>query len=219
MVNPGNQSNPVVAWDSVIRYSPMLYILAMDPLQRVLDIATAQGLLQPIGTDPIKLQTSLYADDAALFLRPSQQDMINMQQILQWFGEATGLFTYMQKSEMYPINCEETVLATITPGFTGRACQFPCWYLGLPLHLGRTRRSDEQVLIDKIGARLPGWKGRLLTKAGRLTLVSSVLSSIPTYHLTTFPFSKWAIRHIDRICRSFLWRGEESAKGGHCQVN
>ena len=39
--------------------SPMLYILAMDPLQRVLDIATAQGLLQPIGTDPIKLQTSL----------------------------------------------------------------------------------------------------------------------------------------------------------------
>ena len=46
----------------------------------------------------------------------------------------------------------------------------PCRYLGLPLHLGRTTRADEQVLIDKIGAQLPGWKGRLLSKAGRLTL-------------------------------------------------
>ena len=95
--------------------SPMLFILAMDPLQRVLDIAMAQGLLQLIGTDPIKLRTSLYEDDAALFLRPSKQDMTNLQQILQCFGEATGLFTNMQKLEMYPINCEETVLATITP--------------------------------------------------------------------------------------------------------
>lgn len=113
--------------------SPMLFILAMDPLQRVLDKATAHGLLQPIGTDPIKLRTSLFADDAALFLRPSEQDMINLQQILQCFGEATGLFTNMQKSELYPINCMDTDLATVTSIFTGRTCQFPCRYLRLPL--------------------------------------------------------------------------------------
>jgi retron-type reverse transcriptase len=48
--------------------SPMLVILAMDPLQKMLDLATQQGLLSPIGTDPIKMRTSLYADDAMLFL-------------------------------------------------------------------------------------------------------------------------------------------------------
>jgi hypothetical protein len=48
--------------------SPMLFILAMDPLQKMLDKATQLGLLTPIGPDPIKLHTSLYADDVMLFL-------------------------------------------------------------------------------------------------------------------------------------------------------
>jgi hypothetical protein len=50
-----------------------------------------------------------------------------------------------------------------------------------------------QPLIDKIGARLAGWKGKLLSKAGRETLVKTVLSSEPIYHLTVFPSQKWVI--------------------------
>jgi hypothetical protein len=50
--------------------SPMLFILAMDPLQQLLVKATEAGLLTPIGADPIKMRMSLYADDAVMFLRP-----------------------------------------------------------------------------------------------------------------------------------------------------
>jgi hypothetical protein len=56
----------------------MLFILAMDPLQKLLDKATGQGLLATIGADPIRMRTSLYADDAALFIRPMVQDITNM---------------------------------------------------------------------------------------------------------------------------------------------
>jgi hypothetical protein len=34
--------------------SPILFILAMDPLYKLLDMAMQQGLLTPIGVDPIK---------------------------------------------------------------------------------------------------------------------------------------------------------------------
>jgi retron-type reverse transcriptase len=34
--------------------SPMLFIIAMDPLQRILDMATQEGSLTPFGSDPIK---------------------------------------------------------------------------------------------------------------------------------------------------------------------
>jgi len=102
--------------------------------------------------------------------------------------------------------------------FQGKVCHIPCKYLGLPLHIGRLRREAEQVLIDKIGAKLPGWKGKLLTKSGRLTLVQSVLSAIPSYHMIAFPLSR-AIKCIDRIRRNFLWKGVDDARRGHCPVN
>lgn len=58
-----------------------------------------------------------------------------------------------------------------------------------------------------------------MTKAGRLTLVRSVLLSIPTYHITIFPLSNWAVKKIDRIQHNFLWKRPEEAKGGHFLVN
>jgi hypothetical protein len=42
---------------------------------------------------------------------------------------------------------------------------------------------------------------------------------MPTYHLTVFPLAAWAIKKIDKIKRSFLWKGEDNANGGHCLVN
>ena len=42
---------------------------------------------------------------------------------------------------------------------------------------------------------------------------------MPTYHLTVFPLAAWARKKIDKIRRSFLWKGEENANGGHCLVN
>jgi len=75
--------------------------------------------------------------------------------------------------------------------------------------------------VDKIGARLPGWKGKILSSAGRETLVKTVVSSLPIYHLTVFQAQKWLIKKIDRIGRSFLWRAEtpDRTSGGHSLIN
>jgi hypothetical protein len=43
-------------------------ILAIDPLQRILDLAVKNGILPPIPLTIAKLSTSLYADDVAIFI-------------------------------------------------------------------------------------------------------------------------------------------------------
>jgi hypothetical protein len=197
----------------------MLFILAMDPLQQMLDMATAQGLLSPIGVDPIKIRTSLYADDAMLFLRLIVSDVRNLQYLLNEFGMATGLCSNIQKSEIFPIRCDEINLSEILGDFQVQQGSFPCKYLGLPLRIGRLRRENEQLLIEKVTGKLPRWKGKLLNKAGRLTLINSVLSFVVTYHMIVFPLSKWAIKKIDKIRRNFLWHGSEDTRKGHCMVN
>jgi hypothetical protein len=199
--------------------SPLLFILAMDPLQRLLELATQEGLLHPIGADPVKMRTSLYADDIALFLHPHVIDVANLQQLLHHFGTATGLCTNFTKSKIIPIWCDGLDIHEILGDFQAKISELPCKYLGLTLQTSRIRREDEQNLVDKVATKLPKWKGRMVNKVGCLTLVKSVLSSIVTYHMTVFPLSKWAIKRIDRIRRNFLWCGADDTRRGHCLVN
>jgi hypothetical protein len=57
-----------------------------------------------------------------------------------------------------------------------------------------------------------------MTRTRRLTLINAILTSTLTYFLTSFFLTPWAIKKIDKI-RSFLWKGHEEVKGGHCLVN
>lgn len=111
---------------------------------------------------------------------------------------------------------ERAAVSQLLQNFPGKVCNFPGKYLGLPLHVRKLRKVQVQPLIDKIGARLPGWKGRFLNTAGRETLVKTVLSSQPIYHMTVFPEHKWLIRRIDRLRRSFLWMEKHQIK---CMVD
>jgi hypothetical protein len=55
--------------------SPMLFILAMEPLQRLLEAATTNHLLTPINNRVAKRRVSLYADDAAILLNPVKEEV------------------------------------------------------------------------------------------------------------------------------------------------
>ena len=198
--------------------SPMLFILAMEPLQLMLKKATDEGLLTPICNRHAKLRISLFADDAAIFVNPTTEEVQVVDNILKAFGSATGLITNTDKSAVYPVRCEGLDLQHIMEPFRCPIKSFPCTYLGLPLHVRQLKRVEIQPLIDKVGAKLTAWKGKFLNKAGRLRLLNSVLSSMPTYYLTVFKLQKWAIKKIDKIRRSFLWKGSHEANGGHCLV-
>jgi len=161
----------------------------------------------------------MYADDAAIFINPIKDDLDSITTILQEFGRVSGLHINLQKSSIHPIRCQDIDLDHVLASFAGARESFPCRYLGLQLHTRSLQKVHVQPLIERIGQRLPGWKGRMLNRAGKLTLVTTVLSSMPTYHLTVFLLAVWARKQIDKIRRSFFWKGDVNANGGHCLVN
>jgi hypothetical protein len=201
--------------------SPLLFILAIDPLQRIIEAAAKRGILKPVLPKAANLHCSLYADDAAIFADPSNQELDHLGKILHFFSECSGLKINISKTEIFPIKMDNTVVSQLLQNFPGKIGKFPGKYLGLPLHVRKLRKVEVQPLIDKIGARLPGWKGRFLSTTGRETMVKTVLSAQPIYHMTAFPEHKWLIKEIDRLRRSFLWRGETPNKvyGGHSIIN
>jgi mannosylglycoprotein endo-beta-mannosidase len=198
--------------------SPMLFILAMEPLQKMLAVAASDGLLSPLSSRGSSIHVSLYADDAVVFVKPIITEIQVIANILDIFGHALGLNTNRDKCAAYPIHCDGLNLDEIMVPFSCQVHNFPCTYLGLPLHVRQLSKVQVQPLIDKMANRLPLWKGRFPKKAARVKLVNSVLSSMPTYFLTIFSVKKWAFKKMDKIRRSFFWKGIESVNGGHCLV-
>jgi hypothetical protein len=85
----------------------------MDVLNNMVSRAATEGLLQPLSCRPIQHRISLYADDVALFLQPAAEDINLTLEILNLFGEASGLKTNVHKSYMLPIQCSEENLEII----------------------------------------------------------------------------------------------------------
>nr|CAD1820473.1 unnamed protein product [Ananas comosus var. bracteatus] len=79
---------------------------------------------------------------------------------------------------------------------------FPFTYVGLPLSPRPLCRADYLPLLERVDNRLAGWKGSLLSRGGRLVLLNSVLTSIPTYFCSAFLLPVWVSKAIDKIRRA-----------------
>ena len=70
-------------------------------------------------------------------------------------------------------------------------------------------------MIDKIIKRISGWKGRLLSYAGRLTLLKACLASIPIYLMSIIKFPKWVVNMINSHMARFLWNNNDDKHKYH----
>jgi hypothetical protein len=117
---------------------------------------------------------------------PTKRDIKVLRAILDIFGQTMGMCTNVQKSEVFPIRCISPQLDQILEGFPAPLREFPYCYLGCPLHPKKLRKIDFLPLIEKVGGKLPSWKGKLMSKAARAQLVKSVLTAVITHHATIF---------------------------------
>jgi mannosylglycoprotein endo-beta-mannosidase len=199
--------------------SPFLFVLAIDPLHHILCKATNQGHLHKLRGRAPTVRTSLYADDAAFFVKPIKSDIIFLAKTLDHFGEVTGLVTNCAKGQVAPIRCDNIDLVDILQAFPATQVSFPMRYLGLPLSVTRLKRIHFQPLEDKVASKLRPWIGKHVTMAGRSTLVKAVLTSIVIYFITVLDVPKEVLMKIDGLRRAYLWVACDKVTGGKCKVN
>jgi hypothetical protein len=198
--------------------SPLLFVLAIDPLQAILTKATDNGDLHRLRGRATTMRTSLYADDAVIFMVPKREDMEMLSRILKDFGEVTGLVTNVNKSMVVPIRCSEINIDEVLHGFPATRSSFPITYLGLPLSVHRLRSGHFQYIVDKMASKLPLGQGKYVTTAGRVQLVKSVITSQAIYPLTVLPLPKGILKAMTKLERAFVWAASDKVSGGKCKV-
>lgn len=92
--------------------------------------------------------------------------------------------------------------------------RFPIKYLGIPLVSTRLLFKRCQPLIDKILCRLTSWTSKLLSYAGRVQLIRSVLFALQVFWSQCFIIPKSMIVHIESFCGQFLWSGQKHTAFG-----
>jgi hypothetical protein len=113
---------------------------------------------------------------------------------MQLFHQLSGLKVNLQKyAATFPI-IKVQRLATILQCTTAT---FPIIYLGLPLSNKRLQKRDYLPLIQQEERRLSGWKADMLSPGGRLTLLNSILTTLPIYYMSAYLLPKWAIIKLD----------------------
>ena len=92
----------------------------------------------------------------------------------------------MGKSELVPVGVVHTfdLLLNVLSCKQGT---LPMKYLGLPLGAKFKDKTIWNPILEKIEWRLARWKRLYLSKGGRVTLIKSTLSNLPTYFLSLFP--------------------------------
>jgi len=80
----------------------------------------------------------------------------------------------------------------------------PLKYLGLPLGASYKAKSIWDVIMENMERRLASWKRMYLSKGGRVTLIKSTLSNLPTYFLSLFSIPASVANRIEKLGRDFL---------------
>lgn len=102
-----------------------------------------------------------------------------------------------------------TAISRVT-GFSRK--NIPFTYLGVPTTNGRLQTIYFKHLVDKSRHALEGWKHKLLTFGGRVTLINSVLSSFSIHTLASTVVPKTVLRRIESLMAQFLWSAHGEAR-------
>jgi hypothetical protein len=191
--------------------SSFLFVLVMEAFSRMLGAFNDRGLISgfSVGSreqDRVTISHLLFADDTLVFCGANVSQIRHLGALLVCFEAVAGLKVNLSKSVLVPVGLVENVgqLAGLLGCGYG---EVPLKYLGLPLGASFKLKTMWAGLEDMMVRKLAPWKRLYLSKGGRVTLIKSTLSNMPTYMLSLFPIPADVAKRIEKIQRDFLWGG------------
>lgn len=199
--------------------TPYLFILCLNHLSLALDQTLHTKHLSPIrlGRRPIGFNHVLFADDIFLFSQATLHDSRILFYIFAQFCQRSGQICNLSKSKIFfsrnatPEILHQIAVLTNMPIVTDLGK-----YQGLPLILNSTSNSMFQPLLDRIRDRIRAWQSKLLSQAGRITLIKAVLSPITFYAMQTTHIPKGVLDHMNKLIRGFLCGNTATQKHDIC---
>ncbi|GJU95392.1 RNA-directed DNA polymerase, eukaryota [Tanacetum coccineum] len=185
--------------------SPFLFLLVMESLHLSVQRVVDAGLFRGITICPsLQLSHLFYADDAVFMGQWSESNINVIVKVLDCFYQASGLRINMNKSKLMGLSVDNDKVVQAAAKIGCASLKTPFWYLGTKVGGLMSRIKSWDEIVSKFGSRLSKWKMKTLSIGGRMTLIKSVLGSLPIYHMSIYKVPKKVINRLESIrCHFF----------------
>ena len=152
-----------------------------------------------VGRNRTRVSHLQFADDTIFFLNSYAEKLQTLKSLLLVFGQIYGLKVNLDKSNLFGINLDQNHLSRLAVLLDCKASDWPILYLGLPLGGNLKACGFWDPVIERISQRLDGWQKAYLSLGGRITLIHSCLSHIPSYFVSLFKIPASMAAKIERL--------------------
>ncbi|KAF5469211.1 hypothetical protein F2P56_013300, partial [Juglans regia] len=148
----------------------------------------------------------LFTDDLILFGSANSNTASVFERTLTTYCQWSGQKINNSKSSIqFSNNSRQATKSAIRHILQFKTSSSKIKYLGVPLNSGSPMKSHLNDILVKIQDKLAGWKSKLLSQAGRTTLIRTVASTIPSYTMATTLLPVNMAKKFDRSLMRFWW--------------
>ncbi|XP_074297449.1 uncharacterized protein LOC141628177 [Silene latifolia] len=192
----------------------VLRVMGFD--RRWINRAVEDGVLHGVRVSAGAPEIShlLFADDSIFFTRATEEEVDVVSNILRRYEYASGQLVNLDKTTMsFSKGVPRTKRSNLATRLGIIEVEEQERYLGLPTVVGRSKKVLTNIPRDKLSKRLEGWRGKILSRAGKEVLLKAVANSLPTYVMSIF---KIPVNFCEELCSMmsrFWWWHEEGKRG------
>ncbi|GJS31327.1 RNA-directed DNA polymerase, eukaryota [Tanacetum coccineum] len=194
--------------------SSFLFLLVMESLHLSFSQVVKAGMFQgmSIGDGSVILSHLFYADDAVFVGQWNASNINTLVHVLDCFHQVSGLRINMCKSKIMGLNVDGESVNSAARKLGCLVLDIPFIYLGSIVGDNMTRQQAWQEIVDRVKSKLSIWKMKMLSIGGRLTLVKSVLGSLPIYNFSLFKVPMCVLNELEGIRRKFFNGHEQDSR-------
>ncbi|KAK9689837.1 hypothetical protein RND81_09G084900 [Saponaria officinalis] len=133
---------------------------------------------------------------------------MSVKSTLDRFALNSGLSANLEKTEIYFGGVSAPVKQLILEKSSFVEGSFPFRYLGAPLNTSRNTADMYSGLLSKIMSAIQHWSVNLLTYAGKIQLLNSVIFGLHSYWCSSSLLPKLVVNQINKLCRNFFWSSD-----------